>query len=257
MSSGSMPPAPPRSHGRLTRVGAKSSGTRFVLITMADRRGGNHSGARGWRFDIGKEFITKNETQAFCDAAALAATLKPGSELPPASPNLKLPSPHRPTREFRHDDHRYSRDHFRGPASPVPGFQSEPSTGYIFYSCTRDRSSTMYFMPIIVPQFTQNVASAATAGQIAITSFPRGLAPYTAGQYQYGRAELWAYGRRLLRHPMAAVQQHARGLRSRQSGQMLCFGGLHWRFHCFESGGGDKLGSQHQWLLGRQFQQYY
>src|SRR5258706_4260711 len=37
----------------------------------------------------------------------------------------------------------------------------------------------MYFPPVLVAQTTQNVASSATAGQIAITSFPQGLSPYT------------------------------------------------------------------------------
>jgi hypothetical protein len=35
-------------------------------------------------------------------------------------------------------------------------------------------------MPILVTQTSQNVTSTATAGQIPITSFPKGLAPYTA-----------------------------------------------------------------------------
>jgi hypothetical protein len=39
---------------------------------------------------------------------------------------------------------------------------------------------SLYFLPIVASQTTQNVIATATAGQIAITSFPEGLSPYTA-----------------------------------------------------------------------------
>jgi hypothetical protein len=38
----------------------------------------------------------------------------------------------------------------------------------------------LYFRPAIVAQNTQNVITSATAGQIPLTTFPQGLAPYTA-----------------------------------------------------------------------------
>src|SRR5213083_1615083 len=47
----------------------------FVLITMAVGAVAI-LGAIGMAVDVGRAFIAKNETQVFCDAAALAATLK-------------------------------------------------------------------------------------------------------------------------------------------------------------------------------------
>src|SRR5258707_14027036 len=47
----------------------------FVLITMAVA-GVAIFGAIGMALDVGRSFIAKNETQAFCDTASLAATLK-------------------------------------------------------------------------------------------------------------------------------------------------------------------------------------
>ena len=47
----------------------------FVLITMAIGAVAIF-GAVGMAVDVGRAFIAKNETQVFCDAAALAAALK-------------------------------------------------------------------------------------------------------------------------------------------------------------------------------------
>src|SRR6266852_7874706 len=47
----------------------------FVLITMALGAVAIF-GAAGMAVDVGRAFIAKNETQVFCDAAALAATVK-------------------------------------------------------------------------------------------------------------------------------------------------------------------------------------
>src|ERR1700692_2221457 len=47
----------------------------FVLITMAIAAVAL-IGILGMAVDVGRMFIAKNETQAYCDSAALAATLK-------------------------------------------------------------------------------------------------------------------------------------------------------------------------------------
>ncbi|HEV8148272.1 MAG TPA: pilus assembly protein TadG-related protein [Bryobacteraceae bacterium] len=134
----------------------------------------------GLAVDIGRMFITKNETQAFCDAAALAATLKlDGTTAGITKAQAAVAAS---TNAWNFGTTTIATPAITFATSVDGPWVSSPSpaTGYIFTRVLATVPQQLYFMPIIVPQFTQNVASAATAGQIAITSFPRGLAPYTA-----------------------------------------------------------------------------
>jgi len=160
--------------------GRRNRGERgFVLITMAIATVAMIL-VLGLAVDIGRIFITKNETQAYCDAAALAATLKlDGTTTGITSAQTAVSAS---TNSWNFSTVRITAPVVTFATSVAGPWVASPSpaTGYIFTRVIATAPQQLYFMPIIVPQYTQNVASAATAGQIAITSFPRGLAPYTA-----------------------------------------------------------------------------
>jgi Flp pilus assembly protein TadG len=165
----------------IKRRGAGNQGRErgFVLITMAITVIAL-VGVLGMAVDIGRMFIAKNETQAYCDSAALAAALaldgttggianaKTAVTNSTNTWNLDTTKVSSPTVTFA--------TALAGPWDTNPN----PATGYIYARVSATVPLSMYFLPVIVNQNSQNVTSSATAGQIAITSFPQGLSPYTA-----------------------------------------------------------------------------
>jgi Flp pilus assembly protein TadG len=151
----------------------------FVLVTMA-LAAVALIGVLGLAVDMGRMFIAKNETQAYCDSAALAAALaldgttagiiNAQSAVANSTNtwNLDTTKVSNPTVTFATT--------IAGPWAASPN----PATGYIYVRVTATVPLQLYFLPMVVTKTTQNVASSATAGQIAITSFPRGVSPYTA-----------------------------------------------------------------------------
>ena len=151
----------------------------FVLVTMA-LAAIALIGVLGMAVDIGRMFIAKNETQAYCDSAALAAALALDGTTTGITNaqtavtnstntwNLDTTSISNPTVTFA--------TAAAGPWVANPN----PATGYIYARVAATVPLQLYFVSVVVSQTTQNVTSTATAGQIAITSFPRGLAPYSA-----------------------------------------------------------------------------
>ena len=151
----------------------------FVLVTMAITVIAL-VGILGLSVDVGRMFITKNETQAYCDAAALAAALaldgttggianaKTAVANSTNSWNFNTTKITSPTVTFA--------TALAGPWDANPN----PATGYIYARVGATAPMSMYFLPVIVNKYSQDVSSSATAGQIAITSFPQGLSPYTA-----------------------------------------------------------------------------
>ncbi len=137
-------------------------------------------GALGIAVDIGRIFIAKNETQAFCDSAALAAALAlDGSTAGIANAQAAVSSS---TNNWNFGTTKVS--------SPITQFavtaagpwlaNPSPATGFAYARVTGTIALPLYFLPVVVSQSTQTLTSAATAGQIPMTSFPRGMAPYTA-----------------------------------------------------------------------------
>jgi hypothetical protein len=140
-------------------------------------------GAVGLAVDVGKMFISKNETQTFSDAAALSAALSlDGTTTGIANAqtavanstntwnlgNTKI-STTNPTVEFATSA--------TGPWLAGPN----PATGYNYVRVTATVSQNLYLLPVILPSKTaQDVVSRAVAGQIPITGFTRGLAPFSA-----------------------------------------------------------------------------
>ena len=130
--------------------------------------------------DIGKMFIAKNETQAYCDSAALSAALAlDGTTTGIANAqtavansantwNLGSTTVSSPTVEFS--------TAAAGPWSANPN----PATGYSYARVRVTVPMNLYFMPAVTGLFTQNISSSATAAQVAITSFTQGLSPYSA-----------------------------------------------------------------------------
>jgi Flp pilus assembly protein TadG len=134
----------------------------------------------GLAVDVGRMFIAKNEAQAYCDSAALAAALALDGTTTGITNaraavtnsintwNLDSTAVSSPTVTFATST--------AGPWVASPS----PATGYIYARVSATVPLPLYFLHVLVSQTTQNVPAAATAGQIDITSFPRGLAPYTA-----------------------------------------------------------------------------
>jgi Flp pilus assembly protein TadG len=151
----------------------------FVLITMA-LAAVALIGVLGLAVDMGRMFIAKNETQAYCDSAALAAALAlDGSTTGIANAQSAVANS---TNTWNLDTTKVSSPTVMfattvaGPWAASPS----PAVGYIYVRVTATVPLQLYFLPMVVAKTTQNVSSTATAGQIAITSFPRGLSPYTA-----------------------------------------------------------------------------
>lgn len=151
----------------------------FVLITMAVAAIAVVA-ILGLAVDVGKMFISKNETQVYCDSAALGAALwldgttagidnAKTSVANSANPwNLDTTKITNPTVTFATSS--------AGPWDASPN----PATGYNYVRVSATVSLNLYFIPIVANQYLADVVSSATAGQLPITSFGQGLAPYTA-----------------------------------------------------------------------------
>ena len=161
----------------MNRANARERG--FVLVTMTVSAIAL-MGVVGLGVDIGRMYIAKNETQAYCDSAALAATLALDGTTAGITAaqtavtnsantwNLNTTSVSNPTVTF-------------ATASAGPWVANpNPATGYRFTRVTATVPLALYFLPVVVPKTTQNVVSTATAGQIDVTSLPRGISPYSA-----------------------------------------------------------------------------
>jgi hypothetical protein len=151
----------------------------FVLITMGFTVIALVA-TLGVAVDIGRMFIAKNETQAFCDSAALAAALAlDGTTVGILAAQSALSNS---TNSWNLDS--------TAVASPTLTFATaiggpwlanpNPATGYIYAKVSTSVPVKLYLISIVVPKTTQDVIASATAGQIAITSFPEGLSPYTS-----------------------------------------------------------------------------
>ncbi len=159
--------------------GSRDGRRGFVLITMAVSAFALIA-VLGMAVDIGRMFIAKNETQAYCDSAALAAALAlDGTTTGIANAqtavtnsantwNLNSTRVSNPTVTFATTT--------AGPWSANPN----PATGYIYARVSATVNMNLYFIPVAVSANTQNVVSSATAGQLPINSFTQGLSPYTA-----------------------------------------------------------------------------
>jgi len=151
----------------------------FVLVTMAVAAIAL-IGVLGLAVDLGHLFISKNETQAYCDSAALAAALllegttggitnaKAAVTSSTNGWNFSTASVSSPTVTFA--------TALAGPWQSNP----TPAAGYTFVKVSATVPMQLYFIPVLVAQTVANVNSSATAAQVDLTTIPIGLAPYTA-----------------------------------------------------------------------------
>jgi Flp pilus assembly protein TadG len=151
----------------------------FVLVTMAVAAIAL-MGVLGLAVDLGHMFISKNETQAFCDSAALAAALAlngttggiTNANAAVANStnawNFGTASVPTPTVTFANA--------LTGPWQSNPS----PAAGYTFVKVSATVPMKLYFIPVLVAQTVANVNSVAVAAQVDLTTIPIGLAPYTA-----------------------------------------------------------------------------
>ena len=161
----------------ISRFGRRERG--FVLIIMAASAIAV-TGILGMAVDLGRMFIAKNETQAYCDSAALAAALmldgtttgisnaQAAVTNAPNTWNLDSQAVASPTVTFATSS--------TGPWSSNPN----PATGYGYAKVSTTVNMNLYFMPLIAGATSQSVTSSATAAQVSINSFTQGLAPYSA-----------------------------------------------------------------------------
>jgi len=151
----------------------------FVLVTMAIAAIALIA-VLGLAVDVGRMFIAKNETQTYCDSASLAAALaldgtttgiaraKAAVTNSANAWNLDTTQVTNPTVTFA--------TAIGGPWVSNPS----PADGYNFARVSATVPLQLYFIPVVVAQTTANVISSATAAQVALTTVPTGLAPYTA-----------------------------------------------------------------------------
>ena len=164
----------------------------FVLITMTVSAIAL-IGALGLAVDMGHVFITKNETQAFVDASALAAALQLNGQdtgitnAKAAVTTMKSNNKWNfgatavvsPIVEFT-----TSAPGAAANAACSGGWTTNPPSPPTSYNCVRVKASIsvpMYFIPVVMttPAYNMTVNSQAVAGQIDLTTLGTGLAPYS------------------------------------------------------------------------------
>jgi len=162
---------------RRHRMAAKKRGFVLIIIGLAAVA---LFGALGLAVDVGRMLITKNETQRFCDAAALAAALKLDgtSEGITAAKSAVAASPNRwnlETSKFSSYSVEFASS-LAGPwsASPLSAF----NLTHVRVKTSADLP--MLFLPVLNHVTKTGVASTAVAAQVGQTKFSRGMAPYTA-----------------------------------------------------------------------------
>ncbi len=158
------------------RQGRQSREHGYVLLTMGAAAVALF-GALGLAVDVGRMFIAKTETQAFCDSAAMAATLQLNGTANGITAarnavannlnNWNLDTARIPTYQV---DFGTSAS---GPWSTNPG----TAAGYIYARVQATAPVNLFFIPVVVSQQLQNVNSLAVGGQIPGTA---SVGPFTA-----------------------------------------------------------------------------
>jgi Flp pilus assembly protein TadG len=166
--------------GQDTLMGRTRSRERgFILMTMGLAAVAT-IGAIGLSVDLGRMFIAKNETQAYCDAAALAAALKlDGESTGIAAAQAAVDAT---TNRWNLGNSQVASHTVEFATSLSGPWEANPSpaAGYMLARVRATVPVSLYFLPLVVHQTAQNVTASAVAGQIVITSFKRGLGPFTA-----------------------------------------------------------------------------
>jgi len=166
------------------RKGRKQSG--FVLITIAISAV-MLFGACGLVVDLGRLYVVRNELQVFADSAALVAATRLNGEtggITRAKNEIATMRNanrwHLGTQTLTADavTIEFGRSLNGGPPDSWTTIPPDPPLNYSFVRVTPRVAVPVHFMPILTGSLTNNVSTAATAGQVASES-PTGMFPFT------------------------------------------------------------------------------
>lgn len=151
----------------------------FVLIMMGAAAIALFA-VMGLAVDIGRLYIAKSETQAFCDAGALSAATKLDGTS--GGINAAQNAVTNSGNAWNWDTSTVSSPTVEFATTPSGPWSSNPTAaaGITYVRVTSNVTMQLYFLPVIVPQYTQGIASRAIAGQVPQASLSKGLAPYSA-----------------------------------------------------------------------------
>jgi hypothetical protein len=164
----------------------------------------------GLALDLGRVYIAKNETQTFCDAAALLAAMALDGASFVAAGNA--------VDQSKANQWNPGAASFAGSsgdttvltefAKPRPGDSSQPdeqtwsasppsAAGYLFVRVIASVTLPMYLLPVVGTARSQRVAAASVAGQVPLASFSGGLLPFSPirheGDFEVGKSYTLRY----------------------------------------------------------------
>lgn len=136
----------------------------------------------GLALDVGRLYIAKNETQIYCDAAALAAVKQLNGYSSGVTSATAAATAVNNSYNLNSTTASGSAITFAnaaaGPWLAAANLPATPS-GYMYAKVSLPVQMPLYFLPIVAQRYSQQVASVAAAGQVEITSFGAGLGPYS------------------------------------------------------------------------------
>src|SRR6266404_215165 len=149
-------------------------------------------GMLGLALDLGRVYITKNETQSFTDTAAMAAVLKlDGVSFTAARAAVTNNTKNQwnmGTTTFKASTGGTTFTVEFARPQAANDFQPDNSTwstapltaaGYTFARVTASATLPLYVLPVVGSSNAQLVRASSVAGQVPITSFSSGLLPYS------------------------------------------------------------------------------
>jgi Flp pilus assembly protein TadG len=145
--------------------------------------------ATGLAIDMGRLMLAKSETQAYVDAAALAAARELDGKTTGITAAQNAVTATANSWNMNTDAINTATVEFATSSTGTWLTSPNPATGYIYARVRLTVAPRLYFMPALLTRYmasvpssryTQDVVSRAIAGQISITSFKKGAGPYTA-----------------------------------------------------------------------------
>jgi len=134
----------------------------------------------GLAIDIGRLWIVKTETQVYCDAAATHAALALDGTASGITKALQAVATSGNRWNFGAEAVPAPSVKFAATAAGPWAVAPANGAGYLYVTVSATATVPLYFLLLTTGATKRNVVSTATAGQVPITSFARGIAPYTA-----------------------------------------------------------------------------
>lgn len=137
-------------------------------------------GVVGLAVDIGRMYVAKSEAQAFCDAAALSAAVKlDGTASGITAAKAAVTGSFQLPWNFGNDTITTPQvDFATAAAGPWAATPASPA-GYTFARVQTTMAVRLYLLAAAANSPVGGVAARAVAAQVAVTSFDKGLGPYT------------------------------------------------------------------------------